>query len=144
MSYQSRLDGRIEIEPALSWGEIQALGPHWLRKRGDNSLMIEVVETAEDDDQGTRIIRRGVAIVSGWDTEEVNHGPVLLELDEFTSAVRGHTYRGALVRWGVFRNDVERYRITDRGVPGQGNAVSETAAVILRWPDGSEDKAPEF
>lgn len=144
MGYASRLEGGIGIVPPLTWGELRELDPKYLRSRGDNSLVIDVVEEAEDDDQGTRITRRGVAIVSGHGEDFVRHGCVLAELDWIVKKTRGRTFTGGLVRWGERRNDVERYRVTDRGVPGNAVAISEKAEVVVRWPDGSEDQAPEF
>lgn len=138
MGYVSRLEGEIAITPPLNWREVRSLPDKYLKDRQDNSLVVTLNESVRDTDDGEVIVRSGAMIVSGWEDEQVKHYQVLEELAEIAAACPGHEFVGYLYRYGEDATDVERYWVVD------GRARSETAEVVVRWPDGSETKQQEL
>jgi hypothetical protein len=128
MGYSSRLRGRIEIDPPLTWSEVLDTGYDPERAEQDDRLiMIEVETETHDVEEGVLTLKRGVAIVPVTDED--------LRAYSFEADVKGliehpvfrsHKLSGGIIRIGEDQGDVER--ITSLG-------RSERAE--LRWPDGT-------
>ena len=63
MSYVTRVEGQINIEPALTWVEIKAS-----QFRADGyDVRLDIEETTVDTDEGTLTIQRAAALIPTYD-----------------------------------------------------------------------------
>lgn len=131
MGYYSHLDGRIEINPPLTWSEFR--DSEYLRRghEATKSITLEIEAEVRETDEGVVTIKRAVAIVPAFD-EEGKFYSVKEDLDELVghNAFATRRLTGTLVRTGAEQGDVERYTVRD------GRIVTEKAT--LRWPDGTD------
>lgn len=134
MSYDSRVEGRIEINPPLNWAEARATGfvKHLWGSGQTRDVHLQFEEETTETAGGTSYIRRAVAIVPTWE-DPAKYYELEATLDELVghNAFATRVFAGALVRKGEDHGDVERYR-----VGADGFVITEKAT--LRWPDGTD------
>lgn len=134
MSYDSRVTGRIEIQPPLRWSVVR--DSKFLPTTGSKvDVRYEVIETAEGTDDGVILRRTAVAVVAASVLSYTAYhlGEHLAEIgNEIHDA--GSACSGYLVRSGCEQGDVERYGFDP-------NLVVVREKALLRWPDGSEVEA---
>lgn len=131
MSYNTAIDGEIEIDPPLPWKQIKdsPLLPANNKNAGYSDALLRVVEETVHTDEGELTRRSANALVPNYYTQ-TNGRTLLAEIQSIVDANPGHTFTGMFECCGERPGDLWR-----AGVRG-GRAVKIEAAIV--WPDGSE------
>lgn len=131
MGYDSRLHGKLTIEPPLTWAEIKD-SPHLgdERARGNHKAVCLVERTEEvETDEGTLTRRYADSVVFAWDYP-VKLYDIVEEVEDLVDAHPGHEFGGELRGTGSDFGDIWLLRVTaDRSV--------ERILPTITWPDGS-------
>jgi hypothetical protein len=133
MGYYSVLTGEIVIQPPLTARQIQRELPPKYHTDLSGDLKVEISTTVRDTGDGEVITRAGVLIVPASE-DSGKYYNVSEELAEIIGLFPEHAFTGTLIRYGEDATDVERYYV--RETPRR--VISESARVIVRWPDGTE------
>jgi hypothetical protein len=130
MGYTTNFNGEFVISPPLTWAEVRdsRFSPdHFGQHRLD--VKIRVGEQVTEDDEGTRIVRTGVALVPAYEDEMRGYN-IVEHVQHFLDEHPGHDLAGRLDCSGEDAADLWRLEIHD------GHAVKVEPRIV--WPDGSE------
>lgn len=127
MGYYTTFDGRIEIDPPLTWEEIRETP--WADAEGFPELRIEVEEETVTTEVGEATLKKGVAVVPAQEDPYKGYS-ILSTLKEILAAFPDHAFSGEIRAEGEEAGDIWRMRIVN------GKAIREDAQVT--WPDGTK------
>lgn len=130
MGYNSRVTGRIEIQPPLRWATIRSSDFTPVNRRSE-SVVYELEDQTLDTNDGQHTVIRAVAVVPAVEDRQSHYGldDELAQIGREVIAA-GSRLHGWLIRSGEEQGDVQRYTIGDSGV-----VITEAAR--LSWPDGT-------
>lgn len=131
MGYITRFDGEFVISPPLNWAEVRSsrFSPDQFQTHRLD-VKVRVGESVVDDDEGTRIIRTGVALVPAYEDDMRGYN-IVDHVQQFINEHPGHALTGRLDCEGEQAGDLWRLEIQD------GRAVQVRPRII--WPDGTEE-----
>ena len=131
MGYRTDFDGEFVINPPLTWAEVRAsrFAPDAFEKH-KLDVKLRVGEQVADDDEGTRIIRTGVALVPSYE-DDMRAYNIVKHVQAFIDEHAGHELIGRLDCRGEEAGDLWRLEIHD------GRAAEVRPRIV--WPDGTEE-----
>lgn len=131
MSYTTRIDGQIDINPPLPWKQIKdsPLLPANNKQAGYSDCLFHVVEEAVDTDDGELMRRSADALVPNYYIDDTSGRTLIAEIQSVVDANPGHEFTG------MFECDGERPDDLWRAVVRDGRAVKFDAQIF--WPEGS-------
>lgn len=132
MSNPTYINGRIEINPPLTWAQIKDSAYLKANARARSlwpDAILDVTETTVETDEGELTRREAIAIIPDEGTE-TSARTLIQDVQAIIDASPGHEFTGRFQCEGEENSDIWRVVIRDR------RAVRVDAQIV--WPEGSE------
>lgn len=130
MSYTTRIEGQLDINPPLPWKQIKdsPLLPANNKDAGYSDCLFQVVEESVTTDDGELTRRSADALVPNYYIADTSGRSLIAEIQAVVDANPGHEFTGMFECSGERNGDLWRAVVRD------GRAVKIEARIV--WPDG--------